>query len=256
MAVAAQKQPRQNLTQKVIETLRDRIVSGQLKPGDKLPTEQELNRELGVSRTVIREAVASLRADGLVQPKQGVGVFVMAPPPRDSGRDGGRDGDGFIQISPQKISDVIEALELRTAVEVESAALAASRCSPAQEAEICSCFDALEAALQRGDLSEAEDFDFHLSIARATNNPRFVEFLGYLGNRTIPRSRLREEAGLPRNQALEEQLNQEHRAILEAILRHDPDAARAAMRQHLAGGTDRYRSLARAAHRRTSLAGE
>ncbi|GAB3119638.1 FadR/GntR family transcriptional regulator [Novispirillum itersonii] len=252
MTAAARKQPRQNLTQRVTETLRERIVSGQLKPGDKLPTELELNRELGVSRTVIREAVASLRADGLVQPKQGVGVFVTAPPPRDAARE----GEGFIQISPQKISDVIEALELRTAVEVESAALAALRCSPAQEAEICSRFDALEAALQHGELSESEDFEFHLSVARATNNPRFIEFLTYLGNRTIPRSRLREEAGLPRNQALEEQLNQEHRAILEAILRHDPEAARTAMRQHLAGGTDRYRALARAAHRRTSLAGE
>jgi DNA-binding FadR family transcriptional regulator len=69
--------PRQGLTHRVIAELREKIAGGELKPGDKLPTEQALIRHFGVSRTVIREAIAGLRADGLVLPRQGVGVFVL-----------------------------------------------------------------------------------------------------------------------------------------------------------------------------------
>src|SRR3546814_7635124 len=79
MEQVEERRPRQGLTHRVIAELRGRIESGALKPGDKLPTEQALIRHFGVSRTVIREAVAGLRADGLVEPRQGVGVFVLQP---------------------------------------------------------------------------------------------------------------------------------------------------------------------------------
>src|SRR3546814_9561203 len=79
MEQVEERRPRQGLTHRVIAELRGRIESGALKPGDKLPTEQALIRHFGVSRTVIREAVAGLRADGLVEPRQGVGVFVQEP---------------------------------------------------------------------------------------------------------------------------------------------------------------------------------
>ncbi|TJW42555.1 MAG: FadR family transcriptional regulator, partial [Mesorhizobium sp.] len=83
----------------------------------------------GFSRTVVREAIAALRADGLVESRQGAGVFVLGPKPVDEGLK-------LFTDETNKISDIIEELELRIGIEVEAAGLAAARSSPAQEAEI------------------------------------------------------------------------------------------------------------------------
>jgi DNA-binding FadR family transcriptional regulator len=231
--------PRQGLTQRVIAELRRQIDSGALKPGDKLPTEQALIKQFGVSRTVIREAVAGLRADGLLEPRQGVGVFVLEPVVPDTELP-------LLTLPTRKISDIIESLELRTAVEVEAAGLAAARCSPAQEAEIHSRLKDFEARVEAGEPTEAEDFAFHVAVAEAANNQRFKEFLAFLGRRTIPRSQLRQAAGIAIEPlASDEKLYQEHCAIFEAILARDPEAAREAMRRHLAGSMARYRALMR-----------
>ena len=241
MEQVEERRPRQGLTHRVIAELRDRIESGELRPGDKLPTEQALIRHFGVSRTVIREAVAGLRADGLVEPRQGVGVFVLEPaaPNAELPR---------LTLPTRKISDIIESLELRTAVEVEAAGLAAVRCSPAQEAEIHSRLKAFEVRLRAGEPTEAEDFAFHVAVAEAANNQQFKEFLAFLGRRTIPRSQLRLAAGgAIQPPASDDKLYGEHCAIFDAILAHDPDAARAAMRRHLAGSMERYRALIRPA---------
>lgn len=237
------KKPRENLTDKVINLIKAQIDSGQLKVGDKLPTEPKLIEQFGVSRTVIREAIASLKADGLAEPKHGVGVFIRAP-------SRSKHELSLLMQNTDKISDAIEALELRAAVEIESAALAATRCSPAQEAEIFERYYAFEINLQQGKNTEKEDFDFHVAIAKATNNQHFVEFLTLVGSRIIPRARLREEAGLTRNSEMEKRLNAEHKEILDAIADRDPERARIAMRTHLTDGSNRYRTLARAAQRK------
>ncbi|MGF1628708.1 MAG: FadR/GntR family transcriptional regulator [Kiloniellaceae bacterium] len=233
--------PRQGLTHRVIGELRARIESGELKPGDRLPTEQALIKHFGVSRTVIREAVAGLRADGLVLPRQGIGVFVLEPAAPNAELP-------LLTLPTRKISDIIESLELRTAVEVEAAGLAAARCSPAQEAEIHSCLKAFEVRLRAGEPTAAEDFAFHVAIAEAANNQQFKEFLAFLGRRTIPRSQLRQAVGASiAPPASDDTLYGEHCAIFEAILARDVEAARAAMRRHLAGSMERYRALIRPA---------
>ncbi|MEH6445051.1 MAG: FadR/GntR family transcriptional regulator [Oceanospirillaceae bacterium] len=248
MAAKMSKKPRENLTEKVIARIRLQIDSGQLTVGDKLPTEPKLIEQMGVSRTVIREAIASLKADGLLEPKHGVGVFVRALKKQQS------ELSLWTQHS-QKISDVVESLELRLAVEAESAALAAARCSPAQEAELCEKYYAFERRLKLGENTEKADFEFHLAIAKATNNQYFVEFLTLAGRKTIPRARLREEAGLVRDPVLEGRLNNEHKGILEAIVDRDPERAREAMRSHLKDGSNRYRALAREAQEKQLLEG-
>jgi DNA-binding FadR family transcriptional regulator len=233
--------PRQGLTHRVIAELREKIAGGELKPGDKLPTEQALIRHFGVSRTVIREAIAGLRADGLVLPRQGVGVFVLEPEASNAELP-------LLTLPTRKISDIIESLELRTAVEVEAAGLAAVRCSQAQEAEIHSRLEDFEARVKAGEPTAAEDFAFHVAIAEAANNQQFKEFLAFLGRRTIPRSQLRQAVGASIDPpASDDKLYGEHCAIFEAILARDPEAARAAMRRHLAGSMERYRALIRPA---------
>lgn len=230
------KKSKTSLPQQTAEKIRRRIHTQGMKVGDKLPTEPNLMVEFNVSRTVLREAIATLKAEGLVEAKQGIGVFIAQPKvtlPL------------LLQKSTQTLTDTIESLELRTAVEVEAVALAVARCSLAQEADLYRCYDAYEKKAQNGEIAEQEDFEFHLAIARATNNQHFIDFLELLGKRTIPRARLREEAGLPRDPAIEKTLNSEHKAILDAIVARDTKAAQQAIRKHLHNGCERYRALMR-----------
>ncbi len=227
-----------NLTETVEDALRQRILNGVLKPGDKLPTEQKLTQEFQVSRTVIREAVSGLKADGLLKSRQGAGVFVCKPVPQD-------DAMTFLSQNPQTIASVIEALELRASVEVGAAELAAQRCSPAQEANIFQCFKGFSDCVAAGEISEVADFAFHIAIAEAANNQKFADFLHLMGRNIIPRSELREKASLKLDPEVEQSILEEHRLLLEAIVARDPDAAGQAMRKHLNAGLSRYRSLAR-----------
>ncbi|TYL49507.1 FadR family transcriptional regulator [Marinomonas sp. IMCC 4694] len=237
------KKTRTSLPQQTAVKLRDRIYGERMTQGDKLPTEPKLMAELGVSRTVLREAIATLKAEGLVEAKQGVGVFIAEPK---------KELPFLLKQSTQTLTDTIESLELRAAVELEAVALAVVRCSLAQEADIYRCFDAYEKKVNNGESAEQEDFEFHLSIARATNNQHFVDFLEVLGRRTIPRARLREEAGLPRDPDIDKSLNNEHKAILDAIVAHDVKAAQQAVRDHLQNGCERYRKLMREIERSKS----
>lgn len=225
-----------SLTEKVAADLRNWILSGKILPGDKLPTEPLLVEKFGVSRTVIRESIAALRADGMVDSRHGVGVFVKDP------RLGRRGGLPPRAIS--KISDMLEELELRNAVEMEAAALAAQRRSPAQEVKIREKMRDFDTLSQQGDVTSEADFEFHLAIAHATNNSRFELFLRELGRHTIPRENLkaslRDTGSLPNRDAA---LSREHLKIVEAISRRDSEAACAAMREHLDGSAERYRLL-------------
>ncbi|QPC41391.1 FadR family transcriptional regulator [Kaustia mangrovi] len=231
---------RRSLTAHVQAVLRERIAGGTIRPGDRLPTEKALIEEFGVSRTVIREAVARLAADGLVEPRQGAGVFVLEPPKTEAG------ALSLLSADSGKISSILEALELRTAVEIEAAGLAAERCSPAQEAKIGEALDEIDAAVARGESATAVDFAFHLAIAEATNNRYYWEFLEFLGNRTIPRAQFaRKDGSAPVPMATLRQFQAEHRHIAEAIAARDPDRARDAMRLHLRGSLERYRALIR-----------
>lgn len=215
--------------------LREAIRSGRYEIGDRLPTEVELTRELGVSRTVLREAVAVLRSDGILEARQGAGVYVQRSEAK------ARSLNALLEDNPT-VSGVIEELELRGAVEIEAASLAAERASPAQLAKIISKLNELSQSVERGENTEVSDFEFHMAIAEATNNSRFVEFLNHLGQRTIPRVKLRKvvlDSSVISDEGL---LQAEHKEIAHAILEKNSDRAKAAMKVHLVGGMERYKS--------------
>lgn len=228
---------RKPLSARVEDALRQQIDAGYYAPGDKLPTEPALIDKFGVSRTVVREAIAALRADGLVESRHGSGVFVIGPRQVDPGL-------RLFTEETNKISDIIEELELRIGIEVEAAGLAAVRSSPAQEAEIQAEVERFSRLVAEGGPTDEADFQFHMAIARATNNTRFRTFLEHVGRRMIPRVKFRTVMGgvdpLPNRDA---PILDEHREIAEAILARDPDRAREAMRRHLVTGIKRYRSL-------------
>jgi GntR family transcriptional repressor for pyruvate dehydrogenase complex len=224
------------LTHELIERLTVDIVSGKLPAGARLPTEQQLIAAAGVSRTVVREAVAALRAEGLVVTRQGVGAFVAASPRRPFRIHAGE---------LHSLREVIEVMELRTGIEIEAAGLATERATPADLRTIADAYAAIELAFRRGDAAVDEDFAFHCRIAEATANPQFVRFLEYLGRFIIPRQTVRIATGSARErQAYFDRIQGEHREILQAIRSHAVAKARAAMRRHLLNSRRRYRKLA------------
>ncbi|WIY26573.1 FadR/GntR family transcriptional regulator [Parasedimentitalea psychrophila] len=240
MTATENTQPRKrrtNLVETLTSTLRGLILNGSVQVGEKLPSEAELTSAYKVSRTVVREAIASLRSDGLAEARQGAGVFVIRQT---------MPSDGMLKsFDLNKISSIIEMLELRTAVEVEAAALAAKRRSPAQEGAILESHKEMEELIRQGASTAEADYAFHQAIAAATNNPRFVEFLDLMGGRVIPRKQLSPSEGEAATGRYLQQIVLEHGKIARAISDQDEDGARAAMRQHLKGGGDRYRELLR-----------
>ncbi len=232
----ADRQTRSNLAEKVMARLGADIRGGRLAPGARLPTEQELTSTLGVSRTVVREAVAALRADGLVVTRRGSGAYVTANPTQPF-RIPARDID--------RLDDVLDVMELRLAVEVEAAALAAERASRRQIADIRNAWRAIDQALKRGEGAVPQDFAFHRAIAIATGNRQFPRFLEFLGGHVIPRQSVRLDSDTPQSRrAYLERIQHEHGRIVTGISAQDPAEARRAMRDHLTRSLERYRNLA------------
>ena len=230
-----------SLVQKVAETLRSRIQANVYPSGSRLPAEPALMQEFAVSRTVVREAVATLRSVGLVEPRQGAGVFVL----ERTGSDGLSLGQRpeIASVDPGRASSVLEVLELRRVIEIEAAGLAAQRRSPAQEGEIIERYDELHRCFAEGRPSAEADFKFHLAIAEATNNSRFREFMTLLVAGLIPRKTFDAPQGTTSPDVDGQAADQEHAAIIAAILAGDALAAREAMRVHMDESILRYRSL-------------
>ena len=221
------------LVGRVIRALREDIRQGGTPAGARIASEAELARRHSVSRAVVREAVAVLRSEGLLDVRRGVGAFVAAQ---------STEQPPFADLSVERLSSVIELIELRIGCEPEAAALAAVRRSAAQLEGLLEAHARIGEALAKGQSTRHADYNLHLRIAEATQNRRFIDLMllskaGMVAtgpNRSEPESTL-----LPANAHLQE----EHGRIVNAILRRDPEEARAAMRAHLEGSRDRYSAL-------------
>jgi GntR family transcriptional repressor for pyruvate dehydrogenase complex len=236
----AVRRPR-NLALAVVDSLADRIRDGRLGPGAKLATESALMAEFGVSRTVIREALSKLQAAALVQTRHGIGTFVTP---------GGGDSAVFRIRADQleTLHDVVAMLELRIGVETEAAGLAAQRRTNENLAAMRRSLIAFTQAVEAGRDAVGPDFQFHLEIARATQNPHFTSLFQSLGTATIPRARLDpSSASADERQAYLRSVNAEHGSILDAIENRDSEVARAAMRTHLANSRERRKRAAQVA---------
>jgi GntR family transcriptional repressor for pyruvate dehydrogenase complex len=142
-------------------------------------------------------------------------------------------------------SDSPEVLELRTAVETESAGLAALRRRKSDLDRIAAAMQAFEAAFDRGESAVDEDYDFHSAIGTATGNPYFSSFLGFIGRLIIPRRTIHLDGDPDRRRRYLAHVIAEHHAIQGAIDAGDVGAAQRAMRAHLQRSLTRYRRLAR-----------
>jgi DNA-binding FadR family transcriptional regulator len=225
-----------NLRSGLVDTLVAQIEAGELAPGQRLPTEQEIVAATGVSRTVVREALASLRARGLITTRQGLGAFVAKEPPAKS--------FAIVPHDVQSIDEVLGVLELRMGVEVEAAGLAARRRTDDDLQRMRTKLEALDAALARQEPGSQEDFAFHRAVAAATGNANFTRLFDAFGAAMMPRqwaSFDSMDAG-----AREEHFSRmraEHHKLLAAIEDQDPTAAQRAMRTHLGRSYRRFEEL-------------
>ena len=219
------KRPR--LSVDVASRLRKMIDDQHWVPGEQLPTEFKLSEMFGVSRTVVREAIAALNSDGLVRPEHGRGVFVAEHPTSRPFRLGDK--------NIGEIEHIRQSMELRLGVETEAVALAAVRRTEEELAAIKAALDTVNQLNRDSVGGAAEDFEFHLKIAEAANNSYIVNFMNFLGTHIIPRVVLRLDFGHERD-AFFEELIEHHTAIYDAIKAKDPVAAATAMRVHLSRG--------------------
>ncbi|MDP4125612.1 MAG: FadR/GntR family transcriptional regulator [Bacillota bacterium] len=221
----------QKIYKQIVEQIGQLVAEGQLKPGDRLPSERELVERFQVSRASIREAISALEMMGLIEVRSGEGTYIRAV---------GIDS----VVAPlawmlfmEKDTD-LELYEARKILEVQAAGLAAER---AEDEEINDIFEALETMridLQNQSLGEEADHHFHYAIARATHNKILFGLMNTISDtmqKTLKssRSKLYEDTSSP------ERLFQEHCLIYEAIKNRDPEKAQKHMYEHLVGVENR-----------------
>jgi GntR family transcriptional repressor for pyruvate dehydrogenase complex len=208
------------LAEKMADQLRRSIVEGRHKPGEKLPTERELSESYGVSRSIVREALGRLKQDHLIQSRQGSGAFVA-----DS-------INTVFRLEPAVPFDtagIKNIVELLGAVESTASAYAAMRRTSAQMKLIRRRFDAISDAIAHGLPGRDEDIAFHRAIIDATGNPVFQDMLEFLDSRVQFIRTARAKSGL----GVTDQVQEEHRSIMDAIAAGDAAASRIAAERHL-----------------------
>jgi DNA-binding FadR family transcriptional regulator len=222
------------LHQQVMRTLLEDIARGKHEPGERLPPEMELARQLGVSRGVIRELLRSLEDRGVISIRHGRGAWIN--PPSDWNV---LDADVLAAImpTPASVSVLAHYLECRRMLETEAAALAAQRASGRDLSDMADALAQMSALALESQTDEdanrrfhEADIAFHGAMFRASGNqvlPRVVEPI----QRAM--ATLRPQLALHPEHRLRKTLP-EHKAILAAIADHDPEGAREAMREHLA----------------------
>jgi GntR family transcriptional repressor for pyruvate dehydrogenase complex len=224
---SAERSPYQAITisrsyEGVVRQIAALIRTGELRSGERLPTERELGSAFGVSRGVVREAIKVLGALGLVEARQGSGIYVLSDIPTVT--------RAFtLSVSPDTES-VERLFEFRRTLEVESAALAARRRTDVQLVEIVAASEATARAVEAGELDAFGAYDnvFHAAVARASGNPYFevaVATARQMQQDVVPL--ISDRIGSVRSAILH------HRAIAEAIGAQDPDAAARAMTEHI-----------------------
>ena len=203
--------------EQVAEQIRKLISSGALKPGDKLPSERELCVQLGVGRSSVRDAVRTLQAMGILEPRQGHGTVVRDPA-----------ADALVVPLRRRRHQISELLEVRRMLEPPLAARAAKNASAAEIARMREILARHERKLRRGQQAIEEDSQFHYAIALAARNGVVLRVLDVLMDQLVESRALSLQVpGRP------ERSYEGHRGILRAIERRDAKAAEAAVRRHL-----------------------
>ncbi|MFL9924519.1 FadR/GntR family transcriptional regulator [Herbaspirillum lusitanum] len=220
----------------IADQIAGRIRSGEFEPGSRLPSERDLAESLQVSRTSVREALIALELEGFVEVRVGSGVFVMASANESKKTRAVTPAED--QATTDLLSDIgpFELIAVHLMVEPECAALAAQHATPMQLAAIISA----AAGIRQGEEQRQANRDFHVAVAAASGNAALaitVANLWELHDNSAIFYKL--EQHLVMKPEVWHLAATEHDALIEAILRRDPEAARAAMREHFMGSQHR-----------------
>lgn len=222
------------LGERTAAALLKKIQDDQLAPGTRLPSELAMVAHFGVSRNIVREAIARLKADGILDSRKGSGTFLLrlpAPAPD--------------AVTERSIASLLDLIEVRGGMEAEIAALAAQRRTPGQLLEIERALARIAVAVADGQDGVDEDFQFHLAIAQATGNsywPKVVTMFAASILSAVEVTRANEARG----DQMTAQVLQEHGEIVAAISAQAPQRARAAASEHMRMATERVHHADRA----------
>ncbi|MGG3842936.1 FadR/GntR family transcriptional regulator [Anoxybacillus kestanbolensis] len=212
--------------EEVAEAILHMIQTGQLKPGDKLDSVQQLAENFQVGRAAIREALTALRAMGLIEMRQGEGTYV-------------REFDPAMLSFPISTAilmskeDVAHLLEVRKLLEVGAAGLAALKRTEEDLRAMQSALTQMREVIGDEELGEKADFLFHMAIAEATKNPLLVSLMNNVSGMMMETMRETRRIWLFAKQATTEQLLEDHIAIFEAIRDQNAELAQERMKEHL-----------------------
>jgi GntR family transcriptional repressor for pyruvate dehydrogenase complex len=223
--------PRASLVTDAVTRLETYVRDG-MQPGDRLPAESEIARQLGVSRPVVREALAFLRADGLVETRRGQGLFVS--------------DQVVLRLRADEyagtVESIVELLEFRRGLEGETVRMAAQRRSDQDIADLQNALDSIHEAEAAGRAGVEEDLAFHLTIARISKNAlhfKVMQFLSATLRTAIGQMRADDEA----RAGYVDIRRERHTEIFTLIAAGDADAAHRAMTDHMSESIERYRQM-------------
>lgn len=223
------------LPEMVTDSLLGLILGGTYPESTRLPSETDLSKQFGVSRTVIREAVTRLKSQGIVESRQGSGVFVRSTTAEDA-----------LRITPSSVNTVekyIHVMEMRRALDTEISALAAGRINEDGIVELKVRLTAIDTAVAQGKDSMEADIAFHRAIVVATANPYLMELWNFVSRVHIFKKSVASSiASRTCGAAFRQQITQEHTAIYAAIEARDPEKARMAASRHIDNAIKRIMS--------------
>lgn len=210
--------------EQVADQIEKRILNGELRSGDRLPTERDLAEQFHASRTAVREAMKILAQKGLVDMRPGRGTIVI-----DGAREAMQHSIGLaMRLKLGEVGGSDKLVEVREILETEIAALAAARATEKEIAAMREAVKVMDESLNDADAYITADNNFHEALAQGTQNTLILILVNSIVNLlSEQRKQIFEVEGGPQRGQFH------HRRILESIIRRDPEAARAAMRAHL-----------------------
>jgi DNA-binding FadR family transcriptional regulator len=205
------------------------IIDRALAAGDRLPAEAQLATAFGMSRTIVREALARLAADGITEARRGAGSYVKRRPSERLGT----------HMPMDALARTLGTYEVRFVLEAEAARLAAQRRSQSQMEAIERALAALRTALLSNDPAHVEDWELHRLIVEATGNSAFLPVFDHLQEEVMQILRAGVDISRSRPPEVIGAMMAEHDAVVDAIRGRDADGAALAMRWHLSQGRKR-----------------
>lgn len=217
------------LADQVYEQLLAKILNEEFPVHSRLPAEEVLAQDFGVSRPVVRAALSRLRDDEIIQSRRGSGSYVVRRPDRQ-----------VMSFAPlESISDVQRCYEFRIELEGAGALWAARRRDEDDLAAMEQAYEKLEETYVKGQPGVEADQALHLAIARASKNPFFASVLESLSQQIAFGVKLSRSLTMLDTPMRQELVLSEHRAVLDAIRQKQPEVAQATMRHHITAAKER-----------------